>query len=775
MIDRNEFGRSDDPVQAELEKFRIAWFAGEDPDPEVFCRSHPEGGEELREKIESFLLVATALPEDADEGRDQPLEAEMEQGYCERKLGDFSLIREIGRGGMGVVYEADQISLNRRVALKVLSEHLSFSSDAVMKFRREAEAGGRQRHPGIVAIYAVGELEGTHYIAQELVCGGHTLSNLLEKLRREEDLPLGYFRQTGELIAQVADALENAHSGGVIHRDVKPSNILLDPAGSPKVTDFGLAKIEDALALSRTGDFAGTPYYMSPEQALSRRIGIDRRTDIYSLGVTLYEALTLKVPFEGETTHEILKRIILQDPSDPRKINPRVPHDLAVICLKAMEKDANHRYQSMADFAGDLRRFFHGEVIQAKPAGFPRKIWKRCKRNPTLSAAIGVSLAAILALILSIPWYVVQITKQKNAAMKEAERNRAISEFMNEVFQSPIPVRRGKDVTVVKVLEWAIDEIDRKAFQDYPETEAKICSAFGTVYYYLGRYDITECQFQKALEIQSRFLGEEDPSTLKTMNNLACVYRELGALAKAERLFREVLEKRRRVLGEDSAETALSMSNLASVLLKTGRIDEAESLLTKALDFQVSELETDLENDYTAASRERLGDLFVKKGELSRAESLYLQILDNRLRQQQRVYAIESLSVKNRLALIYLRQGRTAKAEDLLREAVETARSELPAESIERHETLITYGRSLIKLKKFEDAETHLREGWSGLQFVLGDKREQKKEALSLLTALYEDWGKPEMAAEHRALLEKELKEEADQQSKEGATRHAEK
>ena len=191
-------------------------------------------------------------------------------GLHPETLGDFRILREIGTGGMGTVYEAEQISLHRRVALKVLPAHLSFSPDAVQKFRREAEAGGRQRHPGIVAVHAVGEERGFHYIAQELVEGGRTLADRLTQLREEGEQPTGYFREATALVTTVAEALQYAHNAGVVHRDVKPSNIMLTPEGRPKVTDFGLAKVEDALALSRTGDFSGTPYYMSPEQAASQ-------------------------------------------------------------------------------------------------------------------------------------------------------------------------------------------------------------------------------------------------------------------------------------------------------------------------------------------------------------------------------------------------------------------------------------------------------------------------------------------------------------------------
>ncbi|MBU0754149.1 MAG: SUMF1/EgtB/PvdO family nonheme iron enzyme, partial [Planctomycetes bacterium] len=231
---------------------------------------------------------------------------------------------------------------------------------------------------------------------------------------------------------EIADALQHAHDTGVIHRDIKPSNILLTEEGLPKVTDFGLAKVEDALALSRTGDFAGTPYYMSPEQAMSRRMGIDSRTDIYSLGVTLYEMLTLHRPFEGRTSHEVLKKIMLVDPDTPHKANPSVPRDLSVICLKAIEKMPEKRYQSMKEFSEDLDRFLSGDVILAKPAGMGARFRKRVKRNPVMSAAIGVALAAVVVLAVVLPWVMANESRKREeqalAAKTEIEKQRDIAE-----------------------------------------------------------------------------------------------------------------------------------------------------------------------------------------------------------------------------------------------------------------------------------------------------------------------------------------------------------
>jgi len=424
MTFENPAGDRSDPVTAALAEFRDAWFSGQRLDPETFCRDFPECGPELRVKIDDFLYVADE-PADGGGAGDRKRSEIFDGSWATAGtiLGDFQIISEIRRGGMGAVYEAQQISLQRRVALKILPPHLSILDSAVMKFRREAEAGGRQSHPGIVAVYAVGEHEGIHYIAQELVERGRTLADWLEEFDSRGDLPRGYFRKAARFVAEAADALQYAHESGVIHRDIKPSNILITKEGLPKITDFGLAKVEDALALTRTGDLAGTPYYMSPEQAVCRRVGIDKRTDIYSLGVTLYEALTLDVPFDGDTSHDVLVKIMLKEPAEPHKVNSRVPLDLSVICLKAMEKDPARRYQSMADFAGDLRRFLSGDTIVAKPASPGRRAWKWMIRHPAISATATVAFLAVNVIVGSVLfWSYPRIRAERDRAYQAEQK-----------------------------------------------------------------------------------------------------------------------------------------------------------------------------------------------------------------------------------------------------------------------------------------------------------------------------------------------------------------
>jgi serine/threonine protein kinase len=356
----------------------------------------------------------------------------------QQRLGDFVLVREIGRGGMGVVYEATQTSLNRKVALKVLSNAVGLTAKAVQRFHREAEAAAKLHHTNIVPIHTTGEENGTYFYAMELI-EGPSLDLVIRQLRQPPaDRPpppagpgegnasaelLGstgpyvpspspsssgsglsssslnsgsaYFDTVARMIADVADALDYAHGQGVIHRDVKPSNLLLSQAGRLSVNDFGLARVLDQPGMTITGEMVGTPRYMSPEQITAGRIPVDHRTDIYSLGATLYELLTLQPPFVAEQRDQLLAAIIQKEPRPPRTVNAKVPVDLETICLKALDKDPDRRYQSAAQMAEDLRRYVNRFAILARRPSLVTRLHKWVKRNRALSAALAAVLVCV--------------------------------------------------------------------------------------------------------------------------------------------------------------------------------------------------------------------------------------------------------------------------------------------------------------------------------------------------------------------------------------------
>src|SRR6058998_1967599 len=312
------------------------------------------------------------------------------------ELGDYELLEEIGRGAQGVVFRARQKSLNRTVALKVISLGQWASKAHLKRFRREAEAAASLDHPGIVPIYEVGERDGSCYFSMKFVEGGQ----LDEVVRRA---PMSV-RQAAELIAKVARTVHYAHQHGILHRDIKPGNILLDGKGEPHLTDFGLARlVETESTMTRTLDVLGTPSYMAPEQAVGNNAAVGSVTDVYGLGAVLYQLLTGQPPFAGGATYETIKLLLDTEPRQPRLLNPKIDRDLSTICLKCLEKDPKRRYASALALAEDLERWLKYEPIQARHTGIFTRGRKWVRRNPT-SALLAASLIALAAAAGWIVW-----------------------------------------------------------------------------------------------------------------------------------------------------------------------------------------------------------------------------------------------------------------------------------------------------------------------------------------------------------------------------------
>src|SRR6266480_682525 len=311
-------------------------------------------------------------------------------------FGDYELLEEIGRGGQGVVYRALQKSLNRTVALKVIGLG-HWASDAHLKrFRREAEAAASLDHSGIVPIYEVGERDGSCYFSMKLIEGGQ-----LDEVVRRESMPI---RRAVELIANVARTVHYAHEHGILHRDIKPGNILLDQEGEPHLTDFGLARlVESESSVTQTLDVLGTPSYMAPEQAVGNNAAVSSGTDVYGLGAVLYQLLTGHPPFAGGTTYETIKLLENTEPRPPRLLNPKVDRDLSTICLKCLEKDPKRRYSSALALIEDLKHWLNHEPIQARNTGIFARGRKWVQRNPT-SALLAASLIALAAAAGWIVW-----------------------------------------------------------------------------------------------------------------------------------------------------------------------------------------------------------------------------------------------------------------------------------------------------------------------------------------------------------------------------------
>jgi WD40 repeat protein/serine/threonine protein kinase len=444
-----------DPVLDDLiDAFAARVQTGEPVDPEAFAREHPERAEALRRILPAMVALA-------DLGRSGATHPPDEVAGT---LGDFRLQREIGRGGMGVVYEAEQISLGRRVALKVLPFAGALDAKQLQRFKNEAQAAAHLQHPHIVPVHYVGCERGVHFYAMQYI-DGHTLGAVIRELRQltqpstpepagpggeasalADDMASGqwapakraatnepstgpyapsaealattppvaalsterstrspaFFRTVASLGIQAAEALEHAHQLGVIHRDIKPANLLVDATGKLWVTDFGLARLVSDAGLTMTGDLLGTIRYMSPEQALAKRVAVDARTDVYSLGVTLYELLTLEPAYNGKNREEVLRQIAFEEPRPPRRLNKAVPGELETIILKAMAKNPDERYATALELADDLRRFLEDKPIKARRPTLRQRAAKWARRHKVaVRAGVIVLVSAVFALVVS--------------------------------------------------------------------------------------------------------------------------------------------------------------------------------------------------------------------------------------------------------------------------------------------------------------------------------------------------------------------------------------
>jgi serine/threonine protein kinase len=410
---------SSDPSFPLLNAYLEDLHAGRNPDRRALLAEHPELAQILRCLEEIDQLAPGAGPPDAAPAEaihSDPTVAGRAAGgatpasQCApstrealNDFGDYQLLDEIGRGGMGVVYKARQKSLDRIVAVKmILASHLASAAE-VERFQAEARAAARLTHPNIVGIHEIGERHGQHYFVMEHIEG----QSLAEVTAQKQFDP----ERAAECVAKVARAAQHLHVQGIVHRDIKPSNILLDAAGEPHLTDFGLAKmlLGDS-QMTNAGAIVGTPSFMSPEQASGQASLVGPHSDVYSLGALLYDLLTGQPPFREATPLDTLVQVLESEPRLPRQLNPRVPRDLELICMRCLEKVPEQRYESAADLADDLERFLNGESVDARAPSFWLRVRRWARREPALSSRLAV--LALCVTILQVNFWITADTPE---------------------------------------------------------------------------------------------------------------------------------------------------------------------------------------------------------------------------------------------------------------------------------------------------------------------------------------------------------------------------
>ena len=409
--------------------------AGELPDRADLLATHPE----LADDLLAFFADHDQMTQAAAPVRDALAETAPAEVFPQT-FGDYELIEEIGRGGMGVVYKARQISLNRVVALKRIRAGQLASMEEVTRFRREAEAAAGLDHPHIVPIYEIGEHAGHHYFTMKLIDGG----NLNAHLARFADA-----RVTADLMIKIARAVHHAHQRGILHRDLKPGNILIDAEGNPHVSDLGLAQpIEKEAKLTQSGAIVGTAEYMAPEQARGEK-NLTTAADVYGLGAILYVLLSGRPPFQGDYNWDTLKKVVEEEPISPRSFNRQANRDLETICLKCLQKNPAMRYGSAELLAEDLERFLAGVPIRARPIRMAHRFWKWVKRRPARAALVVVGLMVLgLAVWLSYEWPArrnAEALASAETARRQAEEKLAIERQWSSLSHQAVSQRLAGD------------------------------------------------------------------------------------------------------------------------------------------------------------------------------------------------------------------------------------------------------------------------------------------------------------------------------------------
>jgi len=709
---------------------------------EDLLRADAEAGSFLGAPVDLSILAPG--PGDGDEADSATGADPHSERLAGTAIGAYKVVREIGRGGMGVVYEAEQNRPRRRVALKLILGGRHVDAATVRRFEREAESLARLKHPGIAAIYESGCTdEGQHFFAMELV-PGRRLSDVLNEMGAAQARPEVPWRLA--LFRKIAATLIYAHQRGVIHRDLKPSNILVLPAGvdggaaggsaagggaadTPdiKVLDFGLARITDpdagqATAFTAVGSIQGTLPYMSPEQVRGRRDDVDVRTDVYALGVILYRMLAGRLPYElGEADFPEAARIICEQPPLPlaAAVASRMTfdRDLSIIVLKTLEKDPARRYQTVAALDEDLGRYLGGQPILARPASAAYQIRKLVARHRLAFAAAGAVLAALVVFAVVTTVQARRIAAERDRASREATTASRVSDFLTGLFKVSDPDEaRGNSITAREILDAGVEKIG-KELADEPEVQARLMQTMGKVYTSLGLYPRALPILEQSVATRRRLLGAEHPDTLAAMSDLARLYGSMGRRAEAEKLDDQILERRRRLLGEEHPETLDAMAALAYIYRSQGRLEEAEKIDQRVLEARRRVLGED--HPDTLETMTELAAVYNYEKRYAEAEALFKPAIEA----LRRVLGEgNSVTLKNIvfLADVYAAQHRFAEAEALHRDARERLRRLLGDD----HPLTIQATNNLASLfadaGRYADAEPLFREALERKKRVFG-------------------------------------------------------